>query len=81
MDSDLSEMESRIFYKTGSMANKQKDVDPNIKLIETPRAKRRQNLLLEKIKELQVIEGKLGVLGRHESLVFFGKGKWLFDVL
>ena len=84
VNSDVSEMESKIFYKTGSMVNKQKVTDPKIKLIETPRAKRRQNLLLEKIKDLKVIEGKLGLLGncfRHKSLVFFGKGKVLLDFM
>ena len=58
-DADVSERDEKIFCKGTSVMVKQKGADQTMKMVDTPRALRRQNALLEKIKEIKVIEGLL----------------------
>ena len=53
----VNKNESKIIIERGSFVNKQTNVDQNAKIIETAKGMKRQNAVLEKIKEFKVIEG------------------------
>ena len=52
-----SEKETEVRFCGRMETKKRKPIHENLKMVETPRAKRRQSLLLEKIMELKVVEG------------------------
>ena len=57
-----SEGETKVPFCRKIETKKNKLIHENLKMVETPRAKRRQHLLLEKITELKVVEGLFRIL-------------------